>query len=126
MPPDLIRHDSIQIRGLEVFAHHGVLAEEKQIGQRFVIDVDLTVDLASAGQSDSIDDTVDYGSFTERVQAVVAEERWNLIERVAQRVAETAFEFNRVNAVAVTIHKPDAPIRAEFADVSVTITRQRQ
>jgi len=117
--------DEISIRGLQVFAHHGVLAEERQIGQRFVIDVELTIDLAQAGKSDSLADTVDYGSLIERVQEVVASERWNLIERVAQRVAETVFEFKPVLAVKVTVRKPDAPIRAEFDDVAVVITRDR-
>jgi dihydroneopterin aldolase len=120
MPSDLIR-----LRGLEVFAHHGVLAEERQIGQRFVVDVDLSVDLAAAGKSDDLGQTVDYGALTERVQAVVAGERWNLIERVAQRVAEIAFEFDGVASVTVTVHKPEAPISADFADISVRITRHR-
>jgi len=120
MPSDLIR-----LRGLEVFAHHGVLVEERQIGQRFLVDVDLAIDLAAAGRSDAIEETVDYGALTERVLKVVTTERWNLIERVAQRVAETAFEFEQVREVTVTVHKPDAPIRAEFADVAVTITRKR-
>jgi dihydroneopterin aldolase len=120
MPSDLIR-----LRGLEVFAHHGVLAEERQIGQRFIIDVDLAVDLVLAGESDALDKTVDYGALTERVGEVVASERWNLIERVAQRVVETAFEFSGVREVTVTVHKPDAPIRAIFDDVAVTITRRR-
>jgi dihydroneopterin aldolase len=120
MPSDLIR-----LRGLEVFAHHGVLAEERQIGQRFVVDVDLSVDLAAAGKSDDLGQTVDYGALTERVQSVVAGERWNLIERVAQRVAEIAFEFDGVASVTVTVHKPEAPISADFADISVRITRHR-
>lgn len=117
--------DRIRLRGLEVFAHHGVLAEEKQIGQRFVIDLDLTVDLSRAGRSDALADTVDYGSLTEKVAEVVGTEGWNLIERVAQRVVETVFEFAPVDMVTVTVHKPDAPITAAFADVAVTITRQR-
>ena len=117
--------DRITLRGLEVFAHHGVQAEERQIGQRFIVDLDLLLDLAQAGATDDLADTVDYGTLAERVVAIVAEERWNLIERVAQRVADTAFEFVAVREVVVTVHKPEAPLLLAFGDVAVTIHRGR-
>jgi 7,8-dihydroneopterin aldolase/epimerase/oxygenase len=115
--------DSITITGIEVFAYHGVMAEEKKDGQRFVVDVELRLDLSAAGDSDDLSDTVDYGLLAQRVNDLVSSERWDLIERVAARVAETVLEDARVRDVSVTVHKPDAPIAVGFSDVSVTVRR---
>ena len=117
--------DSIRIIGIEVFGYHGVLAFEKEEGQRFLVDVELELDLSAAGASDDLGDTVDYGLLAQRIHDVVASERWDLIERVATRVAETALADPRVVAVVATIHKPQAPISLDFGDVSVTVRRER-
>ena len=120
-----MRHDSIRITGIEVFGYHGVLAEEKKEGQRFVVDIELRLDLSAAGASDALAETVDYGLLAQRIHDVVASERWDLIERVATRVAESVFEDARVKAVVATVHKPQAPIAVGFADVAVTVRRDR-
>lgn len=117
--------DLITIKGIEVFAFHGVLPSEKENGQLFLVDVELSMDLASAGASDSLADTVDYGLLAQRIHDVVASERWDLIERVASRVAETVLGETRVGAVVATVHKPAAPIAVGFSDVSVTVRRSR-
>jgi dihydroneopterin aldolase len=117
--------DVITITGIEVYAYHGVLAEEKKTGQRFLVDVELEVDLSAAGSSDDLAQTVDYGSLAQRIHGVVASERWDLIERVATRVAETVLEDARISAVVATVHKPEAPISVGFDDVSVTVRRDR-
>jgi dihydroneopterin aldolase len=117
--------DSIAITGIEVFAYHGVLPEEKRAGQRFLVDVELELDLSAAGASDNLIETVDYGLLAQRIHDVVASERWDLIERVATRVAETILEDARVRAVVATVHKPEAPIAVGFSDVAVTIRRDR-
>ena len=117
--------DLITIKGIEVYAYHGVLPEEKKTGQPFLVDVELSLDLTPAGASDSLAATVDYGSLAQRIHDVVASERWDLIERVATRVAETVLEDTRVGAVVATVHKPAAPIAVGFADVSVTVRRAR-
>jgi dihydroneopterin aldolase len=117
--------DSIAITGIEVFAYHGVLAEEKKAGQRFLVDVELMLDLSAAGASDDLAETVDYGLLTQRIHDVVATERWDLIERVATRVAEVVLEDRRVQEVVATVHKPQAPIAVEFLDVSVTVRKDR-
>lgn len=118
-------NDQIRLTGIEVFAHHGVLASEKENGQLFLVDLEITLDLGRAGESDRLEDTVDYGALANAVHDVVAGERWDLLERVAQRVAEVAFGQPKVVAVAVTVHKPGAPIFVPFADVAVTIRRRR-
>jgi len=117
--------DTISLTGIRVFAHHGVLAEEKAAGQDFLVDVTLTVDLGSAAVSDDLAGTVDYGKLAEAIHDRVANERWNLIERVAGRVADLILEDDRVKEAEVTVHKPSAPIAVPFEDVAVTIRRHR-
>lgn len=117
--------DTISITGISVFAHHGVLESEKLNGQTFLVDVELQADLSAAAGSDSLEQTIDYGSLGRRIHDRVASERWDLIERVAGRVADLVLEDPRVSAVQVTVHKPDAPIPVEFGDVAVTIRRAR-
>lgn len=117
--------DEIRLTGLEVFAHHGVLPEEREQGQLFYVDVALTLDLSLAGQSDDLRHTVHYGELAEAIRTRVAGERWDLIERVADRVAEMVLEDTRVESVTVVVHKPSAPIPIPFRDVSVTIQRSR-
>lgn len=116
--------DRIELRGLRVFAHHGVFDFEAEQGQTFVIDVVLHADLARAGSSDELSDTVHYGELAERISAVVTGERHKLIERVAQRVADVALSFEGVERAEVAIHKPEAPIDLSFDDVIVRIDRR--
>jgi dihydroneopterin aldolase/2-amino-4-hydroxy-6-hydroxymethyldihydropteridine diphosphokinase len=117
--------DRLQLTGIEVFAHHGVLPEEKQIGQKFLIDLDVELDLRSAGTTDDLAETLDYGGLAQRVHELVEGHRWNLIEKVAEETAALVLSVPAVNAVKVTVHKPNAPIAVDFADVSVTIDRRR-
>jgi dihydroneopterin aldolase len=117
--------DSIHLSGIEVFAFHGVLPEETAQGQTFLIDVEVGLDLSRAGASDDLADTVDYGSLVQRVHDLVATDRWNLIERVAARVAESILEDPRADSVVITVHKPAAPIGVGFSDVAVTVRRER-
>lgn len=118
--------DRIELRGLEVFARHGVFDHEKADGQLFGIDVVVHIDLSRAGDTDDLSDTLDYGVMAQRVHDVVAGERWNLIEKVAARVAEVVLSGDvRIESVAVTVHKPSAPIPHGFDDVAVTIERTR-
>lgn len=117
--------DRISLRGLEVFAYHGVLEHEQTEGQLFSVDVDLDVDLSAAAGSDELAHTIDYGALAQGIHNLVAGERWDLIERVADRVATLIMSDERVLATVVTVHKPDAPIPVPFRDVAVTVTRQR-
>ena len=117
--------DEIRLTGLTVFGRHGVFAHEREDGQDFVIDLRLQLALSAAAASDDVTETVHYGELAERVAAVVAGEPVNLIETLAQRIADVALEDSRVQAVEVTVHKPHAPIPLTFADVSVSIQRAR-
>jgi len=122
---DLKPVDRLAIRGIEVFAHHGVFGFERREGQKFVIDLVLGVQTAPAAASDDLKDTVDYGSVVARVVEAATSEPVDLIETLAQRVADVVLREPRVEWVDVTLHKPNAPIAATFDDVALTITRSR-
>ena len=117
--------DEITLTGLTVFGYHGVFDFERRQGQEFTIDLTLQLPLAAAAASDDVADTVHYGELADRVAAIVAGEPVNLIETLAQRIADAALDDERVAAVTVTVHKPHAPIEQTFADVSVTVRRGR-
>jgi 7,8-dihydroneopterin aldolase/epimerase/oxygenase len=117
--------DLIELRGLRARGFHGVYDFERSKGQDFVVDVTLEVDLGPAAASDDVADTVHYGHLAERLVAVVAGEPVNLIETLAQRLAAECLSDGRVAAASVTVHKPQAPIPHEFADVAVTVRRGR-
>jgi 7,8-dihydroneopterin aldolase/epimerase/oxygenase len=115
--------DSIELRGLTVRGYHGVLAAERREGQDFVVDVRLDLDTRAAATSDDVTQTVHYGELAQSLSAVVAGEPVNLLETLAQRLADVCLADSRVCVARVTVHKPNAPIPARFEDVSVTITR---
>ncbi|MDQ7906944.1 dihydroneopterin aldolase [Phytohabitans sp. ZYX-F-186] len=117
--------DRITLSGLRARGHHGVYDFERERGQDFVVDAVLEVDLAPAARSDDVADTVHYGELAERLVTAVAGEPVNLIETLAERLAGICLADSRVRAVTVTVHKPQAPIPHQFADVAVTITRRR-
>ncbi len=118
--------DELTVRGIECFGHHGVFEFERREGQTFVIDLTLAIDTAPAAASDDLRDTVDYGSLVASVQAAVETDPVDLIETLAQRIAGVCLRDDRVEWASVTVHKPDAPIEATFADVALTITRKRE
>jgi dihydroneopterin aldolase len=113
----------ITLSGLRVRGHHGVFDFEREQGQDFVVDVVLELDLTRAARSDRVTDTVHYGELAEALVAVVAGEPVNLIETLADRLVTVCLADARVAAATVTVHKPQAPIPHDFADVAVTIRR---
>jgi dihydroneopterin aldolase len=117
--------DRVTLRGLRVRGHHGVFEHERRDGQDFVVDLALGLDTRPAAAGDDLTRTVHYGVLAEQVAAVVAGEPVDLIETLAQRIADTCLGHEVVDEVEVTVHKPDAPITVPFDDVTVTITRRR-
>ena len=118
--------DTIFVTGLLVHAHHGVMEHEEKVGQRFVIDLELDIDLRPAAASDRLADTVSYSSLVEVANRAFTTKNFRLVEAAAGAVAETVLSsFPRVTAVKVTVHKPHAPIAAIFADVGVSVLRRR-
>lgn len=125
VPAGSVPSDRIRLTGLRVFAHHGVLDFERDNGQEFVIDLEIAVDLAPAGASDDVAETIHYGELADAVAAAVRSNPVDLIETVAERVAGIALGYERAAQVSVTVHKPSAPIGVPFDDVSVTVLRTR-
>ncbi len=118
--------DTIFIKGVSIHAHHGILDYEGDVGQRFVIDLELSADLAEASRSDRLSDTVSYANVVATATAAFKDANYKLVERAAGAVADAVLaDFPKVRAVKVTVHKPHAPIAAIFDDVGVTITRVR-
>ena len=118
--------DELTVRGIECFGHHGVFESERTEGQVFVVDLALGLDTTSAAASDDLRDTVDYGTLVMQVKAAVETDPVDLIETLAERVADVCLLDDRVGYARVTIHKPTAPIQATFSDVALTITRKRE
>jgi 7,8-dihydroneopterin aldolase/epimerase/oxygenase len=118
--------DELAVTGIECFGRHGVFDFERREGQTFVVDLVLGLDTGAAAASDDLQDTVDYGSLVAQVKAAVEKDPVDLIETLAQRIAGVCLLDDRVEWARVTVHKPDAPIDATFADVALTITRKRE
>jgi dihydroneopterin aldolase len=117
--------DRISLTGLTVRGHHGVFDFERRDGQDFVVDVVLEVDTSAAAATDDLTQTVHYGELAEVLAEVISGEPVNLLETLAQRLADVCLADGRVSAATVTVHKPQAPIPLAFADVAVTISRTR-
>jgi len=117
--------DEITLTGVRAFGYHGVYADEKRDGQEFVVDAALSMSLRRAAETDDVTDTVHYGELAERIVALVEGEPVDLLETLAQRIADDVLTDERVASVRITVHKPQAPIPVPFGDVAVTVRRSR-
>jgi dihydroneopterin aldolase len=118
--------DRIFVTGLLIHAHHGVMEHESKVGQRFVLDLELTIDLKDAAHSDKLVDTVSYAAIVESATRAFTAQSYRLVETAAGAVADALLAtFAGVSAVEVTVRKPHAPVAAIFADVGVTLVRHR-
>jgi dihydroneopterin aldolase len=117
--------DVIEIRGLRVSGICGVLPEEQQRPQPLLIDLELMADLAAAGDSDDLADTVDYAAVSARVEDLVATGRVALLEHLAARIAEVCLEDVRVTQATVHVRKLRPPVPQLLDTTGVRITRRR-
>ncbi|GII63680.1 dihydroneopterin aldolase [Sphaerisporangium krabiense] len=117
--------DTISLVGLRARGRHGCLPAERELGQEFVVDVTLFLDTAPAAAADDLSKTVDYGELALRLAAIVEGEPVDLIETLAERLADACLASGPVEAAEVSVHKPAAPIPLPFGDVVVTIRRMR-
>lgn len=109
--------------GIRETGVHGVLPEEQRRPQPFEVNVELVVDLRRAGDTDVLDDTVDYSSICEAVSGVVKTESYRLLERLASRIAEVCTADPRVSGVVVEVRKLQPPVRQRVEHVAVRIER---
>ena len=120
-----VAEDYITLTGLRATAHHGVFEHEKEHGQEFVVDLVVWFDARAAARGDDLSKTVHYGELAEKAVEALETDPVDLIETVAERIANVALSFPAAERVRVTLHKPSAPITVPFDDVSVTIERTR-
>ncbi|MET4584031.1 dihydroneopterin aldolase [Conyzicola nivalis] len=117
--------DQIVLTGLRASAFHGVFENERRDGQVFVLDVTVHLDFAAAAAADDLESTIHYGVLAEEIVTAVERDPVDLIETVAERIAQVVLTHRAAQLVTVTVHKPSAPITVPFDDVAVTITRGR-
>lgn len=117
--------DRVALHGLRARGHHGVLPHERAEGQTFLVDLVLHLDTRAAAETDDLTKTVHYGVVAEEVVAIVEGEPVDLVETLAERIAERCLTHAPVRTAEVTVHKPEAPVPVPFDDVTITISRSR-
>ena len=117
--------DRITVRGISAHAHHGVYDWERERGQTFRVDAVLELDTAPAAAGDDLEKTVNYAELAQRLHAVLTGEPVALLETLAQRLADVCLANPLVDAVEITVHKPEADLGVPFDDVTVAIRRQK-
>ena len=123
--PDRRVPDRIAVRGLRAFARHGVYARERQHGQIFRVDAVLEFDASPAAATDDLTLTVNYAELAQRLHVVLSGEPVDLLETLAQRLADVCLGYDIVEAVEITVHKPEADLGVPFDDVTVSIRRMK-
>lgn len=119
--------DKIILQNMQFFGYHGLFPEENKLGQRFNVDLELYTDLKKAGKSDEMHDSIDYGLAFEVVRDVVEGEAKNLIESVADEIAEKLLDtFHLLQACNVKVIKPDPPIPGHYNSVAIEIYREKR
>jgi len=119
--------DSVFINGLVLHAYHGVMPHEGKVGQPFILDLVLDIDLANAVKSDKLADTVSYDAVVGVVGRTFTGKRYRLVEAAAGAVADAVLEnFPRIQSLRITVRKPHAPVAAVFTDLGVTLVRARR
>lgn len=116
--------DKIILAGMQFFGQHGVFAEEKAMGQKFIVDVELGLDLRKAGASDDIAHTPNYADIYAIVKNITTQRTFNLIEALAEAIAQELLAAYRVNRVTVRVRKPHAPISGIFDYMGCEVVRE--
>lgn len=114
----------IIVRGIKVFAYHGVLPREQREGQEFLIDIEIELDPGTA-MNDDLSSTVDYSRVVEEVASLATGQRYNLIETLASRIVEYLLSHDGVRRASATVKKPHAPLSVPVAWVGVSVTGER-
>jgi len=118
--------DKMEVTGIEIWAHHGVFEHERRDGQRFVIDVAWWLDTTLPARTDNLESTVDYGEVAQLIVAEAQSSPVDLIETLARRLQQALLARFPMDCVQITVHKPQAPIGVEFADVCLTSRAERE
>ncbi|KXG08240.1 Dihydroneopterin aldolase [Anoxybacillus sp. P3H1B] len=118
--------DKIYLNAMEFYGYHGAIPEENRLGQRFIVDLVIETDLKKAGESDCLDDTINYAALYEICREIVEEQRFKLIEAVAEQIAcHVLSAFSSILQCTVKVVKPNPPIKGHYQSVAVEIVRRR-
>jgi dihydroneopterin aldolase len=118
--------DRIYVNRMEFYGYHGVFPEENRLGQRFAVDLSVSIDLKKAGETDELEHSVNYGELYQVCKEVVEGKPYKLVEAVAEKIAAGVLtKFSLVSAVTVKVIKPNPPIPGHYHSVAVEITRSR-
>lgn len=111
---------------MEFYGYHGVFPEENRLGQRFIVDLIVSLNLKNAGETDHLDDSVNYGELYKLCEEIVEGPPIKLLEAIAEKIAQSILgEFVLISEVTVKVIKPDPPIPGHYESVAVEITRGR-
>ncbi|WP_151191945.1 dihydroneopterin aldolase [Desulfotomaculum copahuensis] len=117
--------DRIILKGMQFYGRHGVLPAEQELGQRFEVDVEMTLNLRPAGRTDDLEKTVSYADVYRLTEEIVTGPPCRLIEAVAEKIATAVLERFAVQDVIVRVQKPGAPLPGRFDYMAVQIERRR-
>ncbi|MFJ7978555.1 dihydroneopterin aldolase [Peribacillus sp. NPDC096379] len=118
--------DKIFLNNMQFYGYHGVFLEETRLGQRFYVDLVVEADLATAGISDELEDSINYGELYEVCKEIVEGKPFKLVEAVAEKItSELLSRFSKVQTCTVKVYKPDPPIPGHYQSVAVEIKRGR-
>lgn len=118
--------DKIQLNKMEFYGYHGVFPEENQLGQRFIVDLTVHVNLKRAGQTDDLNHSINYAELYTICREIVEGDPFQLIEAVAEKIADSLLiHYRDINSCTVKVIKPDPPIKGHYESVAIEITRSR-
>ncbi|MDO4814086.1 MAG: dihydroneopterin aldolase [Gemella sp.] len=119
--------NKIYVKGIEVYAYHGVFPEETRLGQKFIFDVECSLDFKQAMLNDNLDSSVSYGDIAEIVADVATQNTYKLLERLAYEIIKTIFTNHElISSIKIVINKPNAPVRQVFKECGVVVEIDRQ
>ncbi|MCQ6563694.1 dihydroneopterin aldolase [Paenibacillus mendelii] len=119
--------DLMMLKGMSFFGYHGVFPEENKLGQKFIVDVDLRLDLTQAAENDELEATINYAEVHALVKFIVEGPPFKLIEALAGHIASRLFDaYTSVNEVTVRVTKPNPPFDIHFDGVTVELSRKRE
>ncbi|NIT73369.1 dihydroneopterin aldolase [candidate division KSB1 bacterium] len=123
---ETVASDKVKLKNMTFHAFHGVWDEEREIGQRFEVDVELGIDAKAAAKTDKLKSTADLSAVFDTVESFVAEGKFRLLESMAEGIAQAILDRFKVSEVLVRVRKPHAPIRGIQDGIEVEILRNRE
>ncbi len=118
--------DTIKIKNMVFYGYHGTGDEEKELGGKFEVDLDLKTNLSAAIKSDSIEDTINYVEIYKCVKNIVTKSRFHLIEALAGKIIKDIFENYSISEITIKLRKPNVPLHGVVDTVEVEITRKKE